>query len=477
MSNSKNRLLKAAIGLYFSAAVTVFNPVFADELPFAVSDMMSRSPVPEEQTSLWIAPVDSDTPIVDWHSQIPRPPASITKVITTGVGLLLLGENYRWRTEFYTNGSLQNGTLTGDLFIKGYGNPYLVEENLMDMVVELRQRGIKQINGRIVLDNTYFILNDEDPDAFDGHGMEAYNAIPNALNVNFHTVKVDLNATARGVSVTTNPELSYLTINNQMKLSRNGRCRGSGFAPNFSYDSQTQTLTATGTMSRSCHKQALTRVLGDAGDIFFSLFKQAWLQTGGDLHDRWLYGKVPAGMKLIYQSESQPLYEQIQPMNKLSNNLMTRQLFLTIGAELTQPPATLVKSRAVAEHKLKQLGVDTRGLMIDNGSGLSRQTRLSAKQLGTFLQAMYRSPVRPFFEQSLSVMGVDGTLKRRLRGTPLQGNAIGKTGTLGNAKTLVGYVTAKSGRKFVYAIMFEGRAAKAGRPMMDDLLQWIYAQY
>lgn len=448
----------------------------ATQLPSAVADMLTRSPLPDNEVSLWVAPVDGGQPIVDWHSDTLRSPASSIKAVTTGVGLLLLGENFRWRTDFFTNGHLQDGVLQGDLFIKGHGNPYLVEEKLMDMVIELRERGIDRIAGRVVLDNSYFINRRENPDAFDGKGLEPYNALPNALSVNFRTVDMVFSVRGNSVDISTEPSLGYLTIKNEMTVSHHKRCRGKGFAPRISIDRATNMVLLSGSMSKHCRTQRLSRVLGDAGDAFFGHFRRAWQLTGGAISNDWVYGQVPQNAQLIYEGYSRPLHEQITAMNKLSNNIMTRQLFLTLGAELTRPPATLPKARAVVLNRLQQMGINSNGLYIDNGSGLSRNTRISAQQMGQFLLAMQDPRVRFYFEQSLAIVGVDGTLKRRLKNTPLAGNAIGKSGTLKNAKSLVGYVTAASGRKYTYVMLFEGSRAKTGRPLMDELLEWIYQQ-
>ncbi len=452
----------------------------AQTVPAEVEDMLERTAIARENISLWVAPVDTGVPIVEWNSDVPRRPASVTKVITTGIGLLLLGENYCWRTEFSTNGSIHNGVLKGDLFIKAYGNPYLVEEDMRAMVAALRQRGISRIEGRVALDRSYYAKQTQmqNPDAFDGHGMEPYNAIPSALSINFRTVKVNFEVKGGGVRVTTTPPLKNLVIDNQMTLNKRKRCRGKkAFAPQLELHRPSHTLTVRGSMSRRCSKQQVTRVIGDAGDLFFAHFKRAWEAAGGTMNNTWVYGHAGGPTTLLYEGVSQPLHEQIAAMNKLSNNLMTRQLFLTIGAELTEPPATTSKGRGVVIQRLKKFGIDTRDLVIENGSGLSRRTQLTATQLGQFMVAMQYTPVASYFERSLSIAGVDGTLKRRLRGTPLAGNAVGKTGTLKGVKSLVGYLTSASGRKFVYVVLLNGRKAKTGRPLMDELMQWIYHSY
>lgn len=463
--------------LIFIILSTFSLPNFAAEkLPLAVDVAIKKSPIKRESISLWIAPAEGGEPIVDYHSNILRTPASVTKVFTTGIGLYLLGENYRWRTEFFTNGKINNNTLNGNLFIKGHGNPYLVEEALMDMVIELRNMGIDHINGDVILDNSYFVNGKEDPNAFDGHGLEPYNALPNALTINFRTTELVFDNQQGRIKITSNPKLAYTKIQNNMTFNKAKRCRRGGFRPKIEIDDAQDLIIVSGSMSRGCKHEVMKKVLADAGDLFFGHFKQAWQLSGGDIKGTWHYGNVPNNIKRLYSGQSKPLYEQIAAMNKFSNNIMTRQLFLTIGAELTQPPATLKKARAVMLSKLQSLGVSTAGLFIDNGSGLSRQTQISAQQLGQFLRAMQDPRVKTFFEQSLSIVGVDGTLKRRLRNTPLAGNAIGKSGTLKHVKSVAGYLTASSGKKYIYVMLFEGPKAKAGRPLMDDIMKWLYTQ-
>ncbi len=458
-------------------ALVVLKLTWAQTLPFAVENLLDQSKIPRENVSLWIAPVDTGQPIVNWQSHILRTPASVTKMLTTGVGLLTLGENYRWRTEFFTDGQLHNGVLKGDLLIKGHGNPYLVEEDMQSMVQALRARGMSDLQGNVILDDSYFVQSVENPDAFDGHGMEPYNALPNALNINFRTLKAIIEPAAKGVSVSLDPKLTDLRVENHMRLSKSKRCKGKGFAPKFTLDRANNVLTVSGHISRACGRQALTRVVGDAGDLFYAHFKRAWIQSGGTISGNWHYGRAPKGATTVLIAQSQPLFEQIAAMNKFSNNLMARQLFLTIGAEQTQPPATLEKSRQIMMSTLRALGIDTQGLYVENGAGLSRQTRLSAAQLGEFLLAMQSTPQAPYFEQSLSVAGVDGTLKRRLRNTPLAGNAVGKTGTLNRVKSIAGYLTAASGQKFAYVVLIEDRKAKSGRPLMDALMLWVYRNF
>ncbi|PIE45598.1 MAG: D-alanyl-D-alanine carboxypeptidase/D-alanyl-D-alanine-endopeptidase [Gammaproteobacteria bacterium] len=452
--------------------------VLKAELPPPVLSALSQSPVTAEQMSLWVAPVDGGDTLLDFNSDRLRQPASVTKVVTTGTGLLLLGKDYRWKTEFYTNGPVKDGALHGDLLIRGYGNPYQVEEALKTMVSEIQRRGLTAIDGQVILDNSYFIDTHRSAFTFDGKGLEPYNAIPDALTINFKTIDLIIDGVNRQPTVTTEPKLSKTTIVNRLKRSVAKKCRGQGFSPHLEVDKIARTIVVSGKVSSACRKVKMTKVLVDAGDLFYSHFKRAWqLQGGEPLPNRWQYGHKQSQYQLFYRAFSKPLSEQIRAMNKWSNNLMTRQLFLTIGAEITQPPSTLEKSRAVVMEKLKQLGIDATGAYIDNGSGLSRRTRFSAQQLGKFLQAMHHSDLASDFKRSLSIAGVDGTLRRRMKNTPLSGSVIGKTGTLRQVKSVAGYLTSAQGKEYVYVMLFNGPNARSGGPLMDNILQWIYNNF
>lgn len=451
----------------------------AGSLSLTLEEKLASFSVKRQNLSLWVAsvqPFQPFQPLVAYQHQVPRSPASLVKLITTGTSLKLLGENFQWQTAFYTNGKIHQGTLQGDLYIKGFGNPYQVQERLIEMIAGLRQQGIERIGGQLVLDETYFAKFAERPNAFDGRGTQPYNALPNALAINFRTVEMIFGVKNGRPQVVTDPVLPQTVINNQLVLNTQPSCRGRGFSPQVSLDGSSQRVVVKGSLSVHCQGRRITQVLGSAGEVFYANFKKFWLESGGQLTGQWRYGQVKPGLKLLYQAKSKPLSEQIKAMNKLSNNLMSRQLFLTLGAEGTQPPATLEKSREVVMNTLRQMGVPTNFLWLDNGSGLSRDARLTAEQIGYFLQVMHQQKEWDLFEKSLAVAGVDGTMKWRLRKTPLVGKVIAKTGSLEGVRTIAGYLTSHSGQLYCFVIMIEDQLAQSSRALMDAILQWIYTQ-
>ena len=163
-------------------------------------------------------------------------------------------------------------------------------------------------------------------------------------------------------------------------------------------------------------------------------------------------------------------------MNQESNNVMTRQLMLTLGAKTFDPPGTLEKGRNAVRMTLEAFGINTDGMIIDNGAGLSRQELASAEQLAQLLRYIYLSDQGETFLQSLAVAGESGTLRKRYRGEALAGHVIGKTGTIDNVRSFAGYLRAESGRNYVVVIIGNGKSAVRSRAMQDDLFRWLYQQ-
>lgn len=449
----------------------------AEDLPLALKEVLTNLPIQRESLSLWVATDKHPQPLVAYQHRVSRTPASLVKLITTGVGLKLLGGDYRWDTAFYTSGKIHHGTLYGDLYIQGFGNPYLIQERLIDMIAIIRQQGITRITGQVVLDDTYFARFTETPNAFDGRGSQPYNALPNALSINFRTVEMVFTVKQGRSYITTDPVLPQTVIDNRLSLNDHQSCRGRGFSPKISVDDLSSSkVVVDGSLSMYCQGRRITQVLGSAGEVFYANFRKFWLKSGGQLTGQWRYGQIKKDLRLLYRADSKPLSEQIQAMNKLSNNLMSRQLFLTLGAEQLRPPATLQKSRAVVMETLQQMGVSTRLLWLDNGAGLSREARLTAEQMGRFLHAMRHQKEWGLFEKSLAVAGVDGTMRWRLRDTPLAGRVMAKTGSLDGVRTMAGYLTAQSGEIYSFVIMIEDPAVKSARVLIDAILQWIYTQ-
>jgi D-alanyl-D-alanine carboxypeptidase/D-alanyl-D-alanine-endopeptidase (penicillin-binding protein 4) len=241
-----------------------------------------------------------------------------------------------------------------------------------------------------------------------------------------------------------------------------------------------QTLTVQGSFPKSCGDKYIDINWLDGGDYFGNVLASAWEDVGA----RWLKksalsikaASVPQNAVLLTEHASETLAEAMREMNKSSNNVIARSMYLSLSraGDETQI-ATTAKSEQVLKAWLKNKGLIFPELVLENGAGLSRVERISAEHLGALLVSAYHSPVMPELVASLPIYGVDGTLKSR-KDSPLYGRAHLKTGSLDGVRTIAGYVLDAKGRRWVMVVLANGENAGATKPAQDALLTWIDQQ-
>jgi len=444
--------------------------------PLAV--VAGRFKIPADSISALVSDVHQTPPLLAINPLVPRNPASTIKLVTTFVALDTLGPIYTWPTEVYALGPIRNGVLEGDLLLKGYGDPYLVEENLWKMLGELRRTGVREITGDLLLDDSHFAPPNRDPGAFDGQAFRLYNVLPNALMVNFKAVTFVFapRAGGGGVHVRTLPELPNLRIINRIQLDR-GRCRGvlNTVKLDVPDPAVADTVILTGRYQTGCGHQTLLRSLLTPRDYAYGMFTRLWTQWGGTLRGGVRPGLKPAHASRLMVWRSPPLAELIRPLNKWSNNMMADALFYTLGGTLFDPPLKPDYGVVATKSYLSGRRIPIEGLVLENGSGLSRVTRISAQTLHEMLRYAHGSRYMPEFMASLSIVGIDGTLRRRLKQRPETGWMHLKTGHLNNVAAVAGYVRSQSGRTFAVVLFVNGSTAGADA-LIDTLLRWTYLQ-
>ena len=440
-------------------------PAAGDELPEPIRRALTSLGVPEDSVSLLVRRVGGPEPVLSHLPDEPRNPASVMKLVTTWSALELLGPAYTWRTEVYFDGPFDGSTLRGDLGIKGFGDPFLVVEEFWNLLRGLKRLGLERIEGDLVLDDGYFDVPPEDPGAFDGQPYRTYNVGPSALLVNFKAAQFFFLADpANGrVHVSTDPELDNLVIRNRLTLA-DGPCTGYQGGINFAIDDpdELSRVLLTGAFPASCGSYSLSRTVLQHDTYLYGLFRALWADLGGSLMGRLADGPIPVDAALARTWVSPPLAEVIRSINKNSNNVMTRQLVLTIGAELGELPGTeAAGAELIAEH-LRSRGLHDGSLVFANGAGLSREGRVSAQMLVDILDAAATGPYAPEFMASLSIAGLDGTTRGRFDQD--SGNSVMhvKTGRLDHVSALAGYVHADDGGTYALAILMNAPEAHRG---------------
>lgn len=446
-------------------------------LPPPVQQALAAAGIPRESVAVFVQPVAGAGPLLIWNADAPMNPASTMKLVTTLVALELLGPAYTWKTEVYTGGPVTQGVLDGPLAIKGYGDPKLTLERLWLLLREVRARGVRVIRGDLMLDRTHFALPAGDPGAFDGEPYRPYNVEPDALLLNFNAVRVSfVPEPAQGrVRVYAEPHPEGLEIDNRLKLGP-GPCRH--WEPRFhaaiASDWTRARIVFEGRYPEDCGERAESFSVLAHPKLFGDVFRQLWAELGGQLAGGVREGPVPEGARLLAASDSPPLAEIVRDINKFSNNVMARQLLLTLGAHGFGAPATPETAARAIKAWLFQNRLEFPELVVENGAGLSRVERISARHLGELLLRAWNSPVMPEFVASLPLAGVDGTLKKHMRSNAFSGQAHLKTGYLEGVRAIAGYVRDRDGRRYVVVCFVNHPNAGRARPVMEALIEWVY---
>jgi D-alanyl-D-alanine carboxypeptidase/D-alanyl-D-alanine-endopeptidase (penicillin-binding protein 4) len=445
-------------------------------IPAPVARTLAAERLAPSMASFVVLEVDSGRVVASLNAAAPRSPASTMKLVTTFASLEILGPAYTWHTDALVHGTLENGVLQGDLVLKGGGDPYMTLERWWSFVQTLRAKGLNEIRGDIVIDDTAFALPPEDPAAFDGRPNRSYNVEPDALMVNFQSIEFRLapNASSRSIDIVATPDPVNLVIDNRIRFVA-GRCTGAAARVGFEVASaQWDRAVFSGDLSGECLERTLTRVMLKAPSYAFGTFVELWRESGGEFKGAMRIEAAPPDTQPLLSFDSLTLGEVIRLTNKYSNNLMARHLFLTIGMDRYGAPATPDKgARAIADWS-RERGLPLGDLVIDNGSGLSRSERISALDMATMLRAAYHSRWAPEFIASLPLAGIDGTLKSRMQNTAA-GSVRLKTGHLDGVTAVAGYVTGASGRAYVLVSFINDARSEygAGEPVHAALVDWI----
>ncbi len=447
------------------------------ELPAAVADALKNAGISQQNVAVFVQAVESDSPILSHNAGNSMNPASVMKLVTTNAALDLLTPVYHWKTEVYRDGSVSNGVLNGNLIIKGYGDPSFKAQEFWRLLMSLQQAGIKQIKGDLIIDKSVFAKNVGSRNTFDDETWRAYNAMPSAFLVNGRNTSFKFSANDNGVKVSQEFELPEVQIVNNMQRSQ-GAC--GEWRSNFGYTvkplANKAVVTFSGTFSPDCGERYLELSVFDDERYAFYTFRKLWRELGGSFNGNLKVQDLPIGATKILEQQSDPLGYVIRDINKWSNNLMARQLLLTLAAEKSGTPATEVKGAEAIKAWLAGKGLRFDELVIENGSGLSRIERISAEHLGKMLVAAFRSPVMPELMASLPILAADGTVKKRLNDSQANGRAHLKTGSLDGVSAFAGYEIDANNHRHVLVMMVNHPKAAASKAAQDALIEWVQQQ-
>lgn len=449
----------------------------ATRLPPEVEAALQRGKLAPDAVSVVVMDVSgAQRPLLDVRSDVARNPASVMKLVTTYAALEILGPAYTWDTRIATDGQVAQGALNGNLYVQGAGDPKLVMERLWLLQRRLQGQGIQVIVGDVVLDSSAFALPPIDPARFDNEPYRPYNAVPDALLLNYKslTMRFIPDAAAGVARIAYEPAIAHLRLPSTVPLLKTkgnacGDWRGA-LKAQMADPTQIQFL---GGYPAACGENSWA-VAPAAPDRFAPrVFEGMWRELGGKVTGQVRMGTTPDGVQPLMSFSSPSLGEVVRDINKYSNNVMTQQVFLTLGKQRAGVGTFEGGRQAVAQwwsERVPGMAAPT----IDNGAGLSRDARITAGALAKMLSVAWNSNVMPELMASMPIVGVDGTLKNRK--SAHTGGAHLKTGTLRDASAIAGYVNGRDGRRWVVVAMANSDNAPQARPAWDALIDWVAAQ-
>ncbi|MGZ5660646.1 MAG: D-alanyl-D-alanine carboxypeptidase/D-alanyl-D-alanine endopeptidase [Usitatibacter sp.] len=457
------------------AAALLAAPAFAADrdVPAPVREALARAGVPLSAASIVVQPVEGGTPLVLHRATASMNPASVMKLLTSYAALELLGPAFTFHTDVLLAGELSGGVLQGDLVIRGGGDPKLTVERVWQLVHALRARGLREIRGDIVIDRGYFAPAPHDPGRFDNDPRRAYNVGPDALLVNFQVVNFHFIPDGALVRVVGEPDLPNVEVASRIR-SAPGPCGPwrRGIQHEISEDGLIATAVFSGQFPSGCGEKTWALALFDGPRFTESVLRWTWSEAGGVLRGRVRAGPTPPAAALFYRQDSEPLADLVRDMNKFSNNVMARHLFLALSAERGAPGEARA-SAAVMGDWLRARGIDPSSVTLENGSGLSRDDRIRAADLASLLRSAWASPLMPELAASLPVFATDGTLKSR-QGAGAAGHAHLKGGTLNGVQALAGYEIDRNARRWIVVMIVNHPNANAAQPAIDALVEWVH---
>lgn len=456
----------------------------AQELPSGVLKLLVQAGVPSSAVGVVVQAVPQAgtatlvAPLVTHRANVPMNPASVMKLITTYSAFDQLGPDFTWKNRVYVDGTLEQGVLHGSLILRGSGDPKFVMERIEEMFKQVQAKGVREVRGDILLDRSVFDIPSKSAAEFDDEPLRPYNVSPDGLLVNFKALIFHFYADSitKRVHLRVEPPIAGVELQSEVTAS-DGECGDwrNSLKADFS---DADRVHFAGRYPLSCGNRSWPVAYVAPQQYAIRVIEAMWRSSGGLLGGKVREDRLPSSAKLFHTAESLPLADIIADVNKLSNNVMAQQVFLTLAAESkgAGQVGSFLGARSNVLAWWKDRLPDVADPVLENGSGLSRQERSSAAAINSLLQLAAGGPKGHVFANSMGIAGVDGTVARMREGrgsAMVVGQAQLKTGTLREVAAIAGYVNGLNGQRYSLAAIINHPNAAAARPALDALVTWV----
>ncbi len=449
-------------------------------LPVEVTAALQAAQIEPTSLSALVMPIQGGVPRLAHLDQRSMAPASTLKLVTTLVALEELGPVFRWHTQLLSQSDIKGSTLRGPLYLRGGGDPNLSWDSLRTLFRSLRSQGVRRLEGDLILDRSFFqpTRPDVGAPAFDESPDSYYNVIPDALLLNGNLIEFTLESDQQQATVRTQPPLDGFHVDASFSLT-DSRCEAwddNWDKPRIERKANGNTvLQLRGAFPRNC--RTTTRLSLLDRNLYIERFARAfWKELGGSWRGQARDGLTPTDARLLCEHNSSTMAEAIRTVNKASDVTMARTLYLTLGTLLPtegRSDNAFQNADTAVKAWFAKRGIADDGLVLENGSGLSRLERISTRQLAALLQVGASSNWYAEYANSLPIVALDGTMRKRLAQSAAAGRARIKTGTLRDAVSAAGYVRDASQRDWIVVAIINHPEASKGRPALDALIHWV----
>ena len=395
-------------------------------------------------------------------------PASNMKMFTSAMALKKVGPDYRFHTHLYAVGRIEGTVLKGDLYIKGFGDPSLVTEQMWILVNELRNLPITKIEGNIIADNSYFNGQGKLKSWESYRGTEAYLAPIGALSFNFNTVVVYVEPGKKPgdrPTVVIDPDIEYFRVKNRAVTTRNKRSRRKLIVNRLGHKGYDEIIIK-GRLPKNVARKKFYLNVTDPQRYTAITFKRFLQQAGVRVTGKVQRGVVPQGATQLVDHESPPLGQILRGLNKFSNNFIAEQILKTLAAQFIGEPGTTENGVLLLQDYMQELGFYPEQYHMVDGSGLSKTNQVTPDQVISLLKDAHDDlSIFPEFISALGVMGLDGSVIDRMDHQKEAQKIRVKTGTLNHVSALSGYYQSNDGERFAFSILLNDVKCSNGKAM------------
>ncbi|MEH6941410.1 D-alanyl-D-alanine carboxypeptidase/D-alanyl-D-alanine-endopeptidase [Bacillus sp. JJ722] len=481
----------------FCLLLLIFVPLNSTELfiseanaqtnPFGgkINNILQNSDLKGNMVGVSVRNATNGKVIYEKNGSVRLRPASNMKLITAATALKTLGPKYTFSTEVLSDGSQKGKVLSGNLYLKGKGDPTLLEKDFQELALKLKQKGITRIKGNLVGDDTWY---DKERYAIDtpwsdeqeyyAAGISALTASPNE-DYDAGTVMVNVKPQSPGemASISVTPKTNYVQIHNKVKTVN------SSAKKNITITRQhgNNKITIEGTIPAGSSPDKSWVAVWEPTGYALNLFKTALQKQGITIDGKVTTGNTPQKARVLAADRSIPLSKLAVPFMKLSNNTHAEMLIKEMG-KVKAGEGSWEKGLKFVKGQLQGIGVNGNTILMRDGSGLSHVNLVSPNELTSLLYNVQDETWFPAFKNSLPIAGnsnrmIGGTLRNRMKGTAAEGKVIAKTGSITSVSSLSGYVTTQSGAKLAFSIIINNTVNEDNLRKVEDQIAVALAQY